>query len=190
MRLLLVDFVLDKLECLARYGLFDIVLGLGIIGYIKRVLQQRTVREIEDVEVRLDFRFDPRPNIHHKSKLYIVVENCSSKPLYIYKARFHPKRPSRKPGSPQLRMSTKSRIIPGGWYAPFVEASLAGGDSQLPRFVKTSDKCAMYLAWAEEYSTDPHAQSQLLSLIESQSLGTFKMHCILGAEAKILKTKI
>lgn len=74
---------LDFLERLNKYGVIDILFGLGIFSYLRKRLRRRSVSSI--------FLVDIKPRFDQENAWFAVeVQNNSTKPLYIYRCCFKP----------------------------------------------------------------------------------------------------
>ena len=74
---------LDWLECLARYGIIDIIFGIGIFSFLWSKLRAKTIDEIDGVEILP--HFDTANSVFE-----IEVRNNSNENLYVYRSYFLP----------------------------------------------------------------------------------------------------
>lgn len=79
----MIERIGNILECLSKYGLIDIIFGIGIFTYIAKYLKRKTKSDI--------FGIDLLPHIRVDDKLFILgIKNQSNQPIYLYQAYIKP----------------------------------------------------------------------------------------------------
>lgn len=71
------------LEWLSKYGLIDIIFGIGIFTYISKYLKRKTKSDIIGIDLL--------PTILENEKVFVLgIKNQSSQPIYLYQAYIRP----------------------------------------------------------------------------------------------------
>jgi hypothetical protein len=182
--------LLDWLEWLARYGIIDIVFGVGILGYLRQLFRSPTVEHIPGVEIHRRFRTDG-------GYLEIEVMNLSSQPLYIYKAHFN------------RRYETLG--VPWNWFvvawrtkfpkaAATEKMNLQGEYLLIPhnqagnrvQWVLLEFRNSAFYTVHIENGAEFIAREQdsLNRLISKRECGTLTLYCVHGTSERILRTRI
>jgi hypothetical protein len=94
------EIILNTLETLSKYGIIDIVFGIGIFSLLAKLVQKKTFSDIENVDLL--------PYIDRNNGTFMLtIKNQSTEPLYLYQAYIEPGYYSEKVD----KSSLKSRLI-------------------------------------------------------------------------------
>ncbi len=75
--------MLETLETLSKYGIIDIVFGIGIFSLLAKLIRKKTFSDIENVDLL--------PYINMDNGTFILtIKNQSTEPLYLYQAYIEP----------------------------------------------------------------------------------------------------
>lgn len=77
------EIVLKTLETLSKYGIIDIVFGIGIFSLLAKLVRRKTYSDIENVD------FLPYIN-QEDGQFTLTIKNQSTEPLYLYQAYLEP----------------------------------------------------------------------------------------------------
>lgn len=181
---------LDCLEWLARYGIIDIMFGLGILGYIRRLFRRPTVEHIEGLEIRRRFRVDG-------GYFEIEVLNLTSQSLYIYKAYFSRRYQALsapwswfvgyyKTKFPKVTASEKMNLRGEYLLVPHDQAG-----NRVQSVLLELRNSAFYCVHIEDGANIiANEQDRLDRLISERECGTLALHCVHGTSERILRTRI
>ncbi len=81
------ESILKILEWLSKYGMIDIIFGVGIFTFIANAFKSKTTSEIDSVDL---LRYIDKNN----NLFRLTIKNQTSEPLYLYKAYITPGYPS------------------------------------------------------------------------------------------------
>jgi len=94
------EIILKTLETLSKYGIIDIVFGIGIFSLLAKLVQKKTFSDIQNIDLL--------PYIDRNRGFFILtIKNQSTEPLYLYQAYIEPGYYSEKVD----KSSFRSRLI-------------------------------------------------------------------------------
>jgi len=183
------------LEWLARYGLIDILLGIGIVGYFRQFLRRPIVDHIDGLEIGR--KFQPSGGYFE-----IKLLNLSGESLYVYRSYFAPY--FVEPGRLLLRQ-------PLAWFKFFRRRklpSVARSESQTVRgeyvlvpldqtgnplksaFIQRGDSIYYRVHLENGSAIITEKQAELDQLLLRRECGTITLHCVHGTTPRVLKTRV
>jgi hypothetical protein len=79
----MIDTLLKTLETLSKYGIIDIIFGVGIFTLLPKLLKRRKATDLVGVDLI--------PSIDNNGSCFmLMIKNQSSEPLYLYQAYIKP----------------------------------------------------------------------------------------------------
>lgn len=186
--------ILRVLELLSRYGIIDIIFGLGVTGIIYSVFRKRAVRELKGIEITTKFRYDAYKD--YKSRLNIFIKNNSGEPFFIYRVLFRPIKNASKILKTKVTsvIHPDTCITPKGWYhVPIETDGSNNNDNDLPILMKPNIQNAwitFYIPFADSISEHPNKKKYFETIRENHKCGLLFMKCIYKGEQKTLKTRL
>ena len=184
--------ILAILELLSRYGIIDIIFGLGVTGIIYSAFRRRAVKELRGIEITTKFKYDSYKD--YKSRLNIFIKNNSGEPFFIYRILFRPIKNASKILKTEVTsvIHPDTCITPNGWYHVPIEND-GDNDSDLPILMKSNIQnqwITFYIPFADEISEHPNLTKYFETIRENHKCGLLFMQCIYKGEQKTLKTKL
>lgn len=189
---------LSLLEYLARYGIFDILFGIGILGYLRRLLRRRIVKALPGIDILP--RITP-----HEGQLEMEIRNSSREPLYLYRATFRPGYYVRFSEENLLRDRIASLFVHIWKDGELIDSSGSSmttrGDFLLRALDQDGDEVESLLleprmSATYVYAFDPvpvdkkASSSRWTKLIKQGRCGGFRAHFVHGTRAGILELQI
>lgn len=181
---------LEWLEWLTRYGFIDILFGIGILGYIRKLLKKPIVEYIPGIEISRRFRAND-------GYFEIEVQNLSALPLYVYKAYFN--------------RQYQSLSVPVSWFVDFYKTkfpkikdtekvNLDGGyllqpydESRKPKrwaFLEFRNSAYYCINIEDGENVIANEKELLETLIQNRECGTLTLFCVHGTQENTLKVRI
>jgi hypothetical protein len=183
--------VLDWLEFLSKYGLIDIVFGIGILQIFRLAFRRTKVDKLPGIDILRGF--DATGGYFE-----IEVSNLSSEPLYIYRSYFTPWRfevstaqnsygklmrllfqPSK---FPPISRSQRQVVNTSYSLKPYVSSGTAKNSA----FIEPQSSISYRVPIEDGVNVIATQHQELDQMINSGRCGTIELHCVHGQTPRIL----